>query len=207
MRLPAALAAGKEEPVRQLEVEVKIRARSAAEARRRILTAGGIEIRPRHFEDNRILDTPSGDLAARRALLRVRSTSDGRGWVTFKEKVGEDTRAKVRDEWESEVSSAEALAAILERAGFVVSYRYQKYRTVFRAGGATIDLDETPMGCFIEIEGSEESLDAMTKVLGAGEADRIVEDYRTLWYAWLAGQGRPESDMVFPPGETPPGAR
>ena len=189
------------------EIEVKVRYEGAEAARRAILAAGGVETRPRHFEENRIYDTPAGDLAARHALLRLRSTSDGGAWMTFKEKRGEDTRAKVRDEWEVEVSSAEVLSTILEHAGFVVSYRYQKHRTVYRAGAATIDLDETPMGCFIEIEGTEEILDATAARLGIADAARIVDDYRTLWYAWLDGRGLPHGDMVFPerggPAEAP----
>jgi len=191
-----------------LEIEVKIRFEGAEAARRAILAAGGAETRARHFEDNRILDTPAGDLATRQALLRVRSTSDGRGFVTFKEKVATDVRAKVRIERESEVSSADAIAAILEGAGFVTTYRYQKYRTVFRLGRATVDLDETPMGCFIEIEAERDAILEAASRLGAKESEFLVEDYRTLYHDWLREKGLPLSDMLFPPrgAGSPPAA-
>jgi adenylate cyclase, class 2 len=180
-----------------LEIEVKIRFPDAGEARRAVLSAGGAEVRPRHFEENSILDTPAGDLAARSALLRVRSASDGRAFLTFKEKVPTEARAKIRIEREVEVSSAEILAAILRGAGFVPIYRYQKYRTVFSLGAATVDLDETPMGCFIEIEGSREAIASAASRLGASEADFIVEDYRALFREWREARGLPPGDMVF----------
>jgi len=183
--------------VEALEVEIKIRFGDAESARRAILAAGGIETRPRHFEDNRLFDTPAGDLVARQALLRVRETSDGVGVLTFKEKVAGETRAKVRREWEVRVASPADLAAILERCGFVGTYRYQKYRTEFSVEGATVDLDETPMGCFVEIEAPMERLAALAASLGARDGDRLVEDYRSLYHAWLAERGLPPADMVF----------
>lgn len=182
-----------------LEIEVKVRMKEGAgAARQALLAVGAVEVRARHFEENRILDTPGFALASRAALLRIRSTSDGQDVLTFKEKVGDDTRAKIRREWETRVGSASVLGAILERAGFVPTYRYQKHRTVYRLGEAVLDLDETPMGCFLEIEGSETSIAETMRRLGLGDADRIVEDYRTLWHAWLAGRGLPPADMLFP---------
>ena len=183
-----------------LEIEVKIRYPDAASARRAILAAGGRERRPRHFEENRILDTAAGDLVARSALLRVRSTSDGEGVLTWKEKVVSDLKAKVRREWETKVDSPEVLVTILERAGFQIVYRYQKYRTVFDLDGATIDLDETPMGCFIEIEAAAEAILLAAARLGIPERDFIVEDYRSLYREWLEAKGRPFTDMIFEDG-------
>lgn len=182
-----------------LEIEVKIRCESAEAARRALQAAGAVESRPRHFEENRIYDTPAGDLRGRSAMLRVRSASDGAAAVTFKEKVETTERAKVRRELESPVGDPEVLAAILDRCGFVIIYRYQKHRTVFRLGEATIDLDETPMGCFLEIEGTPAVIASTAAAIGARESDFIVEDYRTLHREWLSAKGLPPGDMVFDP--------
>jgi predicted adenylyl cyclase CyaB len=205
VREPPEAADGREAVVSGLEIEVKIRFGGAEAARRAILAAGGVEVRARHVEDNRIYDTPAGDLAARSALLRVRAAGDGRGFVTFKEKVASDVHAKVRAEVEVEVSSADAMAAILEAAGWVPVYRYQKHRTVFRMSGAAVDLDETPIGCFVEIEASPEELRSAAARLGAGEDAFIVDDYRALHLRWLEERGLPRGDMVF--GEGPPRGR
>jgi adenylate cyclase, class 2 len=134
---------------------------------------------------------------ARSALLRVRETSDGGGLLTFKEKVVSEAKAKVRREWETKVASPATLVNILERAGFTIVYRYQKYRTVFELDGATVDLDETPMGCFVEIEAAAGEIPGVAARLGAREGDFLVEDYRTLYREWLADRGRELGDMVF----------
>jgi len=184
-----------------LEIEVKIRIADPAAARRAILRAGGVETRARHFEENRIFDTAAGDLVERSVLLRLRETGDGAGVLTWKEKVETDLKAKVRRELETKVSSPPVLATILERAGFRTIYRYQKYRTVFALGDATVDLDETPMGCFLEIEAAAPILATAAARLGFGEDDFLVEDYRTLYREWLQAQGRPFADMIFPEHE------
>jgi len=187
-----------------LEIEVKLRFETAAAARSAILNAGGVEKRSRHFERNRIFDTPAGDLVSRLVLLRLRSTSDGRAWLTYKEKVASEIRAKVREETEIEVSSAENLAAVLGKLGFVTIYTYEKHRTVFEMDGATVDLDETPMGCFVEVEAPADRLEAIVSALGADPAGALTEDYRTLYKIYLEERGLPFTDMVFPGGPPEP---
>lgn len=191
-----------------LETEIKLRFDSVAGARRRIEAAGGRLVRERHFEDNRIFDNPERALSERGALLRVRATSDGSGRITYKEKVpageeGPGPRAKVRREWEIEARPAATAARILELAGFEVVYRYQKHRTTFRVEGCSVELDETPMGCFVEIEGPREEIGRVAERLGAREKDFITEDYRSLHLAWLEDRGLPAGHMIFPAGRSP----
>lgn len=189
-----------------LEIEVKIRLGGAGEARKRILAAGAVPIRERHFEDNRIFDNKERELSRRGALLRVRATGDGMGRLTYKEKVKSDLRAKVRREWEVEVQPPEALVRILSMSGFEETYRYQKYRTVFRLEGCHIDLDETPMGCFVEIEGAADAIPRAARLLGVPEEAFITEDYRSLHRTWLDERGLPPGDMLYPDGEAPGGS-
>ncbi len=181
----------------QIEREVKIRFADPAKARGAIEAAGGVERHSRSFEDNRIFDNPSRSLASKSALLRVRATAGGQGRLTFKEKVATESRAKVRREWEVAVEEPGVLAEILSRAGFEVVYRYQKYRTTFRIEDCLVELDETPIGCFVEIEGPEPSIFSIAARLGAGGEDLIKEDYRSLHLAWLEERGLPPGDMVF----------
>lgn len=180
-----------------LEREVKVPVASAAEARRTILATGGREVRPRHLEENSVFDLPSGMLRERSALLRVRRTSDRPALLTFKEKVETAERAKIRKEIETEAADGEALVAILEGLGYRPVYRYQKFRTVFLLEGANVELDETPIGCFLEIEGGPEAIEAAAGRLGLEHSTFLVEDYRSLHLAWLRERGLPEGDMVF----------
>ncbi len=181
----------------QIEREVKIRFADPAKARSAIEAAGGVESRSRSFEDNRIFDSPSRSHASKRSLLRVRAVAGGQGRLTLKEKVDTESRAKVRREWEITVEAPGALAEIFSRVGFEVTYRYQKYRTSFRIEDCLVELDETPIGCFVEIEGPEPSIFDIATRLGAGEEDLIAEDYRSLHLAWLEERRLPPGDMVF----------
>ena len=47
------------------------------------------------------------------------------------------------------------MRAILENLGYRQVFRYQKYRESWRHRGQEIEIDETPIGCFLEIEGDE----------------------------------------------------
>ena len=67
----------------------------------------------------------------------------------FKEKI--ETEVIVPDPvaWKREV----------QKVGLREGFRYEKYRTSFRFGGAHLDLDETPVGVFLEIEGAPAAID------------------------------------------------
>ena len=57
------------------------------------------------------------------------------------------------------IADPEALERILVGLGFRPCYRYQKYRTLFAVGELQVCLDETPIGCFVELEGAPEAID------------------------------------------------
>ena len=86
-------------------------------------------------------------------MLRVR-IEDGRSFVTFKSPVDHPT-LKLREELETAVGDGERARHILERAGFRIWFRYEKYREEFALDEVVIAVDETPVGTFVEIEGSE----------------------------------------------------
>ena len=48
-----------------------------------------------------------------------------------------------------------SLLAILSQLGFRVWFRYEKYREEFVKDDVILAVDETPVGTFVEIEGSE----------------------------------------------------
>lgn len=183
------------------EVEVKLRFSSTREARSRIEETGATVRDPRHFEDNILYEDAARSFKPSGRLLRVRRVDD-RGTLTFKAKPRDDSRYKVREEIETPVADPAALARILERIGLSPVYRYQKYRTVFDGGdGLQVCLDETPLGCFVELEGTPAAIDAFATRIGCGVQDYIRSTYRELQEA--AG-GEHAGDMVF---ERDPGSR
>ncbi len=179
------------------EVEIKLRASSAEDARRRLERAGAQPTSPRLFEDNWLYDDASMTLKAGRKLLRLRSVG-GRHIVTFKkplEEAPEDSRYKVRIEHETAVYDAEAFDRLIRELGFRPAWRYQKHRQLHRLGGVEIALDETPIGVFLELEGPCEAIDAAAAALGFTPGDYITSTYRAL-FEEHAGSPEP-GDMVF----------
>ena len=131
------------------------------------------------------------------SCLRLRSV-DNRAWLTYKAPVSGEHRYKVREEHESGVDDPDAVHRMLIGLGFTPRYRYQKYRTQYGSGELQACLDETPLGCFVELEGEPEAIDRVAAELGFGEDAYIRSSYRELHEAF-AGSSDP-GDLVFDDG-------
>jgi adenylate cyclase, class 2 len=184
------------------EIEVKLRFDDlAAFARAGI----ALEVETsRHFEDNWLLDSPDQYLGERAAILRVRSAA-GRGSITYKEQADSAAPAsqfKKRIEIETAIDDPESAVAIFERLGYRKWFRYQKYRTVYRAilpdeSKLHVMFDETPLGSFVELEGEEEIIAQAVKLLGVTPAEYVLESYIAIQAEHCLRQGKPLEDMVF----------
>ena len=139
-----------------LEREIKLQFATAAEARAAVLKSGARPLAPRRLQHDQLLDTDDGLLVGSGCALRVRTESGG-ARVTFKGPVEPSTH-KLRDELETRVGDAEVLLQILAALGFSVRFRYEKYREEFAGQDVVIAVDETPVGTFVEIEGSEDGI-------------------------------------------------
>jgi adenylate cyclase, class 2 len=177
-------------------------------------------------EDNVIFDTPQGGLAKHGQLLRVRTeTPKGRGKskdtrpkqrvvLTFKQPIAEmagaeteiasDGPYKVREEIEVEVAEAGNLARIFEGLGMNGWFRYEKHRTTFRlpasktwATGLLIELDETPIGTFVELEGPAAAIDRAAQELGFSKHDYVLKNYLSLYMEDCRRKGEEPRHMVF----------
>jgi len=147
-----------------------------------------------------------------RSILRLRHY--GRKWVlTYKGTPKTDTRYKSRIEYESEIIHPEAIRLIFRSLGLVPVFRYQKYRTNYVDGGAKktvaagkraakprfeISLDETPIGVFIELEGSRVGIDRAAKALGFTAADYSTASYGALYLEKCKQDGVEPGEMIFP---------
>ena len=96
---------------------------------------------------------------------------------------------KSRPETEVRVDDFGRADQLLKSLGYRLRFRYDKYRTEFASveAGGTATLDETPIGLFLELEGTPEWIDAY------GEATRVRADaYITLSYGALYEKYRRE---------------
>ena len=178
-----------------LEREVKLRFASALDARQTVAAAGGTPLRPRRLQSDALVDTDDGLLRNSRCALRVR-TESGQSVLTFQGPPQPSTM-KLREELETGVGDGRLVLEMLERLGFRVWFRSQKYREEFVLGEAVVAIDETPVGTFVEIEGSAEGIAAAAAALGRGPADYVVESYRALFVQHCLTQRLDPGHMLF----------
>ena len=167
------------------ETEIKLRwADSAVEARARLESRGYHVFTRRVLQIDQLFDRPCGELKQSDQVLRLRrfAAAQTQAMVTCK---GPATSAvhKSREEIEFTVSDADAFCAVLERLGYQPDFRYEKYRTEFRAAGepGIVTLDETPIGMFLELEGPAYWIDATAGRLGFSPGSYLTESYARLY--------------------------
>jgi len=178
-----------------LEREVKLAYDSPDQARAMILAAGATPLHGRRLQEDALLDTDDESLRRRRCVLRIR-TENGKSRLTFKGPV-QSSSMKVREEVETLVGDGEALRQVLEELGLHVWFRYEKFREEFCHEDVIVAIDETPVGVFVEIEGSEQGITQMAKALGRQPEDYVLDSYRGLFLARREQLGLTCSDMLF----------
>jgi len=179
------------------ETEIKLAVPNARTARKLLRSAGFTLARRQVFESNVVFDTPRLTLRRASTLLRLRRA--GRlCTVTYKGKPVPG-KHKTREELELSVKDPSTISAIFERLGYRPVFRYEKYRTEYRlahgAGIATVD--ETPIGTYVELEGSPGWIDRLAARMGFGESDYITASYAGLYLDWCRTRGVTPGNMVF----------
>jgi adenylate cyclase, class 2 len=208
------------------EIEIKLRLDDIGRFRTALRRMGARFVQGRTgriHEWNTVFDTARHDLQKREQLLRIRiETPDGpglrsskntrTGLLTYKQPsgTGKSTRSgrqthKIREELELPIGNPGALALIFEGLGFRASVHYEKYRTTYQlppakrwAAGLLIELDETPIGTFVELEGPPKAIDRAASELGFSKKDYILKNYLRLYVEDCERRGIKPSDMVFP---------
>jgi adenylate cyclase class 2 len=180
----------------KLEQEVKFRLPSWEDGIRRIEAAGAEPTRPRHFESNQLFDYADSRIGKRDSALRLRFVSD-QAWLTYKGPNHGSGKIKQRRESETFLGDGRAMESILEHLGLEVRFRYDKYRASFRLSEAEISCDETPIGTFLEIEGTPEEIAEVAGLLSLDMKDAMSLSYPRLYQLHRAeNPGAPEF-MVF----------
>jgi adenylate cyclase class 2 len=178
-----------------IEREIKLKYDTAEEARALIVALGATPLHGRRLQEDALLDTDDEQLRRRRCVLRVR-TENGKSRLTFKGPV-QPAQMKVRDEVETLVGDGEVLLRVLEELGLHVWFRYEKFREEFCHEDVIVAIDETPVGVFVEIEGSERGITDAALALGRTERDYVLDSYRGLFLARRDELGLAGNDMVF----------
>jgi adenylate cyclase class 2 len=186
------------------EIEVKLRVLDHAFVVQRLAELGWRARGQRDMERNFVYDKPDGTLKEAGCLLRVRD-AEGRCRLTLKLPISDAGPHKVREEHEIEASDCAALQQILDGLGYVVAWRYEKFRTYYERTDAAgqIVLDETPIGDFLELEGEPSWIDRTAVELRYAPLDYITATYRELFEDYRLRNRRVGTHMVFTRGGKP----
>jgi adenylate cyclase, class 2 len=190
------------------EIEVKLRVLdvpSMIQSLRRL----GAALDGRVFERNTVYDTPDQDFRSRRRLLRVRVQTPAptrfapggcsRAVVTSKTSAQAASRSRYKQNLEREalIRSWRSWPAAMRSLGLRPGFRYEKYRTSLRLPALHLDLDETPAGNFLELEGAPRAIDRVARALGYSARDYIRETYWDIFQAECRRRGRFPRNMLF----------
>jgi len=203
------------------EIEVKLRIADRSALRRRLTGLRAKLQGTRTHEMNTLYDTSEGTLFRSGRMLRVRvqqpASETGKAkkrgqrsarrpmvWLTYKGPAQADDASgmrrgpsyKIREEREVCVVEGEGVAGILAGIGLSPRFRYEKYRSCYRLPGLPglkVELDETPIGDFLELEGECEAIDRSARLLGFGPADYITQGYGSLYLERMATRSSEKS--------------
>jgi adenylate cyclase class 2 len=146
----------------------------------------------------------------------AKSPNPTRQILTFKRPTAQQTAAhtsrypsfgshKVRDEIEAQVTDSANLIKIFEGLGMRGWFRYEKYRSTYQlpatkswARGLLIEVDETPIGTFVELEGPPAAIDRAATELGYSKKDYILTNYLALYAEDCRRKGQQPQNMLFP---------
>jgi adenylate cyclase, class 2 len=193
------------------EIEIKLRIADIPAILRKIKSLRP-QSKPRIREQNTLYDTPNSDLRRRGMLLRLRIETPAtrsaprkpheRVIVTSKappKRAQKAPRYKIRAEREQVVpQTSRQYAKALTALGFRPTFRYDKFRTTFRLPNLHLDLDETPAGVYLELEGAPKAIDRAARALGFSKQAYLRSTYWDLYAADCRRRGIRPKNMLFP---------
>lgn len=179
-----------------IECELKIPVDELDTIRRCLSEVAAEQLTPAELEVNILFDTADGNLAAHGQVLRVRRVGDRR-ILTHKGPAVFDGAVKQRREIEVEISSSERISELLHVLGFAPWMRYEKERESWLMESVRVELDHTPMGDFVELEGPTADLEAAAHRLHLDPGRAVSQSYISLWHAHRDTNPDLDRDMVF----------
>jgi adenylate cyclase class 2 len=203
------------------EIEIKLRILDLPRLVRDLHRIGTTSL-GRVFEQNTIYDTSDSAFRHAGRLVRLRletlaprsaakrpvrlarpKSHPTRGILTAKApphvsgKTSGPARYKERLERELVIRNPGGWPSALRSLALRPSFTYEKFRSTFELAGIELDLDETPVGTFLELEGSPEAIDRAACVLGFVPRDYIRGTYWDVYAADCRRRRRPLKNMVF----------
>jgi adenylate cyclase class IV len=90
---------------------------------------------------------------------------------------------------------------ILRALGLHPMFQYEKFRTTYalpEIPNVKVEFDETPIGLYLELEGTVAAIDRAARSLGYSRTDYISKSYGALYIADCRRRGIKSTGMLFP---------
>ena len=199
-----------------LERELKFHARDLAALRFSLEAEGAERLTDASLEENCLLDR-EGLHEARGEVVRLRVDGSGasltyKGTARFVGELKERTEVEVGliergpaddaqspppgEERSRSVAACRNAAAILQALGYEEQVRYQKVREEWLIDEVVVALDHTPMGDFVEFEGSK--AERVARRFGYAASLSLRESYLELWREYRATHRGPDGEELSP---------
>jgi adenylate cyclase class 2 len=166
-------------PKSSLETELKLRIPATGPFRPLLEALGFREVFPPQSEFSVLWDR-QGELRAGGSALRTRAYA-GLARLTWKGPKVPDALLKIRPEHETGVEDPAALEAILRALGYEPVLRMEKVRAVWERPELEACLDETPFGCYLELEGDPQAICVAMEGLGLAPDRAETRSYPELY--------------------------
>jgi len=182
----------------------------------------GARYESRVLERNTLYDTPDSDFRNRGVLIRIRAEAPApRAGYQSASVAGSSARRRTiltskapaaprspRDRRYKEKRERELVVPgpptrwdrKLRSLGLRPGFRYDKIRSTFRLSrfpGLAIELDETPAGTFLELEGFPGAIDRAARALGYSSRDYYCGSYWDVYVTNCRRRGITPRNMVF----------
>jgi adenylate cyclase class 2 len=164
-----------------LETELKLRIPATAPYRPRLEALGFREVAAAQPERSVLWDRQE-TLQVAESALRTRVYA-GQTRLTWKGPKVPDALLKIRPELETGIEDGTALEAILRALGFEPFLCMEKTRNLWRRADLEACLDETPFGCYLELEGEPQAIQAAMEGLGLSVNQAETRSYPELYRA------------------------
>lgn len=180
-----------------LEIEAKFPLENAADFLLVIERMGLLCIQKGFHELNLRFDTKDRRLSDAHQVLRLRKDDDSI-ILTYKGSKQGQKKIAIREEIETGVSDFDQMTLILQSLGYEVIFVYEKIRSIYRLDDTLLMIDHTPIGDYLEIEGSnEKAIRAAAEKLGVDWKTRTSKSYQKLFLEWADFVHFEGRDMLF----------
>jgi adenylate cyclase class 2 len=164
-----------------METELKLRIPATAPFRPLLESLGFTETTPAQAEASVLWDR-NGELRASGSALRLRRYA-GQTRLTWKGPKVPDPILKIRPEIETGVEDCGAVEGILRALGFEPVMVMEKVRALWSRPELVACLDETPFGCYLELEGEPQAIRVAMEGLGLSPDRAEPRSYPELYQA------------------------